>query len=262
MLYFLDETELENLQRPFFFRDGEARPFTTLKHLDSVSPKIKPLLSQSLYDVVAQWTYDNSYLIYDYYLGEQIDLHQQPKHVIFPQQLSKNLYKDTTLYYGDRTQAIFYLDYDKATDQISNPVVKIDYNYVRDENYYCKYAERTFSWMLKSGQWSADTFKDIVVFHSLRSKLQELQHVRANIIEESQTLAQQLGLLAETMLIYSVFETEVNLYEKAGSIALSNAITNASGPEWAWLENPTTDGLSTIRNFLSQFFSIGVINNA
>ena len=111
--------------------------------------------------------------------------------------------------------------------------------------------------MLRSGDWSTDTYTDIQPCVGFTAKMRELIQVRKNILEEAQGMGKQFGLIAQMMELFVLYQKEVSLYVDAGSLKLSEAI--ATDTETLWLNEKTPDDAMTMRAFLSYFFSIGTI---
>lgn len=258
MLYELSQDDLIGLDPAFYWLE-DGKEVTEPKFIDIVEERANKTIDTFLKDKIRKYVEDREYVIYDYYIKQQIDKTSLPIHVIFPEQLTQNLYKVSIFNYGDRIENTYYAGYGRASDTLNTPVVKINFTFHRDTDYLIKYVDRVFSWMRKDGNWSTETYSDIKVYSSSIQKLRELRLVRSNIVEEAQEKAKIFGFLPQMLHIYDMFDQEVNLYEKAGSNALSQAIANATGVDWGWLDDLTPDGAMTNRAFLSYFFSIGVI---
>ena len=256
MYYKLTSEDLEIVPSAvYWLEDGELiTDLATLNHLESQAGLV---IDPDFKAKVATWEQDNTYLIYDFVLEPPSNPRKKPKHVLFPEQLNRGLYKEYTLSRGDRTNTTYYADYDIEQAVVSNPVVKIDYEYVRDADHFLKHVKRTFSWMLKNGQWSDDVFVDYKPMLSLKQKMKELALVRSNMIEENQGLAKELGILPEMLLLYDRYSSEVLAYKDGGSRALSDAIKNDT--ELAWLNEPAIT-FPTFRDYLVDSYLVGVIS--
>ena len=258
MEYLLSPEQIEALPPQAYWLNNTESPVTNQSHL-AVLKDLGLSINEDLYTLVANWEQDFSYKIYQYLDSPVDNPHKLPKNIFFPEQLNCNLFKDYVLYYGDRVLTIYYQGYNTATEALSNPLVKISYVYHRDSNHYLKYIDRTFHWMLNNGNWSTETYSDTQPFTNPSHKAKELAVVRSNIIEEAQGFAKLLGLTSQMLQIYTTFAAEVSLYEKVGSPALSLAVANA-GEGFEWLEYKTPDNVTTLRAFLSYFFSIGTLS--
>lgn len=257
MNYLLTESQSLTLEASLYWLDELDRKVTSLDRL-LVCREAGGEVTPEFLTEVEVWTTGQAYKIYDYLAEKVENPHLLPKGVLFPEQLDCNLFKDYVLYYGDRVLTIYYQGYDTETEALSNPLVKISYVYYRDSNHYLKYIERTFHWMLNNGTWSPNTYSDTQAFTNPSHKAKELAVVRSNIIEEAQGFAKFLGLTSQMLQIYTTFAAEVNLYEKVGSTTLSLAVANA-GEGFEWLDYKTPDNVTTLRAFLSYFFSIGTL---
>lgn len=207
-------------------------------------------------DKVSNSTQSNEYVIYDLVDSVQIDKTKQPKHIIFPEGLNQNLYKQYNLYYGDKVQTIYYSGFNLEDGTVFNPVVKIDYTYHRDTDHSLMYKERTFSWFKRDGNWGTDTYTDIVPYTTTYAKQRELELVRENIEQEARALAVSLGLGDAISEMYELYQNQIRSYVITGSPKFSQTLSTLSPLTHPWLEQRTSDDKMTVQEFLTQFFLI------
>ena len=230
--------------------DGNKANSRHIEHLVSLGHSIP----EDLLNSIKALPNDIEYQIYEYTNILEGSVH--PRNIIFPDSLNRNLPKETKILKGERIQSIYYDNYDFDTETFSKPVVKVDYVFVRDEKGLLKYKERTITWAFKSGNWSPEVQYDVIPMTSTSEKLNEIKRRRSNIVEETKSLAEKLGILSATLDVFSKYDREVSRYINAGSADLANAII--SDTEFGWLDGPTiTNPKVNIRQFLYSYFIIG-----
>lgn len=197
------------------------------------------------------------YLIYQYVNPGLFGLteYDHPGNIVFPDQLNQNLYKDYKLYYGEKINSTFYAEYDLENGQLFKPVVKVDYVYHRGEDYLLKYKERTVTWAYEDGTWSDVVQTDIIPYLTNAKKLHEIKIVRANVTEEAESLAKQLGLFEYVQQLFEKYLDHITLYKEAGSPKFAQDILNDQ-EHAGWLDQRTPDDKMTVREFLYSFFMI------
>lgn len=201
-----------------------------------------------------------NYKIYNYVNPENqpLSLSLHPGHIIFPDQLNKNLPKKSEIILGERRRSVYY---DRVEDgKYIEPIIKIAYAFKRDESGLVYEKVRTIAWILESGKWSNELQTDIIPIISDAEKLTEIKRRRYNVVTELKGLAKkystpEFNLEGKTLEIFENYQLFVNSYIDAGSAKLRDAIAEDNA-DWLDVTNPATN--NTPREIFNQYFSIGL----
>lgn len=197
-----------------------------------------------------------NYKIYRYIPLEQIpySLSVHPGSIIFPDGLNRNLPKKTFIALGERVKTIYFDRY--IDDRFTEPIIKIDYTFNRDDRGLLIDKQRIISWRLEDETWSHWTQTDVIPVTSNAEKLAEIKRRRTNIVSEVAGLSKDIGLLSAIGDLYSRYALQINKYIESGLPDLRNAI--GSNTDLSWLDNQTSNPNVTVRQFLMNYFSIGI----
>ena len=196
------------------------------------------------------------YKIYRYLEPWQVphSLSIHPGSIIFPDSLNKHLPKKTFIALGERVKTIYF---DRFTGGVFiEPVIKIEYKFNRDERGLLIDKQRTISWRTEDDVWSEETQTDVIPITSNAEKLTEIKRRRANIVTEVSGLSKDIGLSSALSDLYSRYVLEIEQYVQSGLPSLSNAIANNT--DLPWLDQPTSNPNVSVRQFLMNYFSIGL----
>jgi len=258
MQYSPTPEELLAFPQYFYTQDGEkyTSPFF-LDHL--LKEKVITEVDSTFDAKIRKWLSDQEYVIYDYVKDKPALLTDLPKEIVFPEDLNQNLYKSYKLFYGDKVESIYYADFDTTTGELTNPIVKLTYEYHRDTLGYLIYKVRTFHWMRRDGNYGEEVYSDLQPCVGDIAKIKELKLKRANIVEEIQGQSKELGFLPQMLQLYNDFQNQLSLYKDVGTLDFSQTLATTVDPSYAWLDQPTPDNLTTLRQHLSYCFSLGTI---
>ena len=192
------------------------------------------------------------------YTSEVEDIYSHPATIIFPDNLNKHLPKKDFIALGEKVKIIYF---DRLENNVFvEPIIKIEYEFIRDDIGYLKHIVRKISWALENNLWSKKTQVDLIPVASNQEKLLEIEKRRQNIISEVAGLSRDIELKTALSDLYSKYNTEINLYLKSGSTALAVAVENNT--DLLWLNDPTPSNKNkTVREFLIEYFTIGVTTN-
>lgn len=197
-----------------------------------------------------------NYKIYRYIEPWQLpgNLSVHPGHIVFPDSLTKHLPKKIFIALGERVKTIYF---DRLEDQkFIEPIIKIEYKFNRDERGLLIDKQRTISWRLENEIWSGETKTDTIPVTSNAEKLTEIKRRRANVVTEVSGLSKDIGLSSALGDLYSRYVIEIEQYTQSGLPNLRDAIANNT--DLSWLDQPTSNPNVSVRQFLINYFSIGV----
>lgn len=181
-----------------------------------------------------------------------LDIH--PGHIIFPNSLNRHLPKKSFIALGERVKTIYF---DAIEDKrFAEPIIKIDYRFNRDDRGLLIDKQRTISWRLEDDTWSKETQLDTIPVTSNAEKLTEIKRRRSNIVTEVAGLSRDIGLESALTDLYSRYALEISKYKESGLSELRNAI--ASNTDLTWLDRQTSNPNVSVRQFLMNYFSIGL----
>ena len=182
-----------------------------------------------------------------------LDVH--PGSIIFPDQLNRHLPKKAFIALGERVKTIYFdrLSHDGVFEE---PVIKIEYKFNRDDSGLLIDKQRTISWRTEDDTWSEETQTDVIPVTSNAEKLTEIKRRRANIVTEVSGLSKDIGLSSALGDLYSRYTLEIEQYTQSGLPSLKDAIANNT--DLTWLDQPTSNPNISVRQFLMNYFSIGV----
>lgn len=203
---------------------------------------------------------DFYYKIYRYVAPENLpaSLTLSPKNIIFPQQLDRNLpKKPPKIVYGERVQSVYCDRYEGG--EFHEPIIKVDYQFFRDESGFVQQKQRTISWMLESGEWSSNTKADLIPIAGELAQLAEIKRRRSNIVDELKSLAkkystEQIPLTDKIREVFEANQVLINSYIDAGSPQFRDAIAS-SKESWLDVVVPATGNSS--REVLLDYLLIG-----
>lgn len=205
---------------------------------------------------------DHYFKIYRYINLEHLPISraEHPGHIIFPEQLNRNLPRRADIIFGERRRSVYYASVEDG--EYIEPIIKIDYAFRRDEIGLLYEKLRTISWMLESDKWSHEVQTDVIPVLSDAEKLLEIKRRRYNVVTELKGLAKrfstkEFNLEGKTLEIFEKYQLLVNSYVDAGSALLRDAISSYDA-DWLDKVNPTTG--NTPREVFYKYFSIGVLS--
>ena len=181
-------------------------------------------------------------------------LRVHPGWLIFPEGLNKNLPKKHFIALGERVKTIFFDRYEDG--RFIDPIIKIDYKFNRDEFGYLVEREKTVSWQLENNSWATRTQLDIIPVSSNQEKISELKKRRQNIVDEVAGLSKKIGLGTALTDLYKRYFKEIELYTQSGLDDFAIALNKNT--DLPWLERPTSNPNISVRDFLINYFSIGL----
>lgn len=252
---------INKLPKCAYWWNGELA-YTSIEHIYHINglalENIELIPEELINEISTLYVPPTYYKIYDllYDVPEQTIKEKFPGHIIFPEQLSMNLHKIHTKYYGTIISTHYYKNYDAINKIPLEPIVKIEYEYFRGNNYLLDYKIKTVSWMLSDDTWSKEQQIDTIYCVTESERLIEVRELRVSIIDEAEALAKQFGLWPYVKPLFEKYMRSIDLYKEAGSKQFSEFI-KLDVEHSSWLDQMTHDGKMTIRKFLSDFFLIG-----
>lgn len=203
---------------------------------------------------------NTDYKIYRYLepwqLPSSLDVH--PGHIIFPDQLNKNLPKEPTIYLGERRKSTYYDRFENG--EYVDPIIKIAYAFKRDDKGFVYEKVKTIVWCLKDDNWSSQTQIDFIPVVSESEKIIEIKRRRTNIINELKGLAKkfdtvELPLESRILTVMEENQLLVNSYIDAGSAKFRDAIAQSNAD---WLDEVVVATGNKPRDIFLTYLSIGL----
>ncbi len=165
-----------------------------------------------------------------------------------------------TIFLGERIKTEVFASYDVSTNTYSDLLFHTDYSFNRDaDNYLADSRDSTLFWYDINGD-VAITETKTKFYQAGKQQLDEVKKRRENLYDELIERAENTSLYTLFVDLLSQYESEVNLYLKAGTSDLVFAIQNDPNTDLDVIPAPTPEipNPRSPRQVMTIYFSLGV----